>query len=296
MATRFAIRASIFTNVVSRYDGIGTFLESRKRVSIPSHLSMLPSRELPTNSRNQYHPVSWSWIVGGITDRVSCHARASKQPRMRIIEDVVQTNVVKALGTSGEMYLGRVPEHAFRRLCLLEKRRSARCSSLRDVVGAIESAIFRWVGNSSTWRQLCLPSSNGAYTARAVACAYGALANDGRVRDACLLSPATTRRLFDTVSDKKKWLTNESSRQMSQPARLGLGFSPWATPDLHGENVAHQCLGHSGMGGFHAYADPTRQLGVCIFSSVYEPISLEKSSRLIQEACEIIRKECDRHH
>ena len=55
---------------------------------------------------------------------------------------------------------------------------------LRPVLWTIawlECCILVTVGNSVAWSQLCLPSSNGYFTAVGVARMYGALANDGTV-------------------------------------------------------------------------------------------------------------------
>jgi hypothetical protein len=47
------------------------------------------------------------------------------------------------------------------------------------MLGWIESFLFRTIGNSDVWRNVCLPSSNGFFTANALGRMYGALANSG---------------------------------------------------------------------------------------------------------------------
>ena len=48
------------------------------------------------------------------------------------------------------------------------------------VLGALESVLFRRVGNAAFWREACYPSSNGFCTAHGLARMYGMLANGGR--------------------------------------------------------------------------------------------------------------------
>jgi hypothetical protein len=47
------------------------------------------------------------------------------------------------------------------------------------MLGWIESFLFCTIGNSDVWRNVCLPSSNGFFTANALGRMYGALANSG---------------------------------------------------------------------------------------------------------------------
>ena len=148
------------------------------------------------------------------------------------------------------------------------------------------------------WRRLCLPSSNGVFTARAVARAYGALANGGRLADAndSFLSKRIVEKIIASSVDDSLAIRGNGSTRNGEPARLTLGFSPWSLPDAHGLKSAHQCLSHSGMGGFHAYADPSRRLSICVFSNSYEPIlHLPKEgggvSDLVNDFCACVRNE-----
>jgi len=110
-----------------------------------------------------------------------------------------------------------------------------------------------------------------------------------------ILSSKTVDLIFKTIRDETHFLYG-ASMMHGEPARLGLGFASWALPSVHGSK-ARQCIYHSGMGGFHAYADPTRHLSVCVFSNLYEPLShLEKNQpvpKLISDITEIIREEVD---
>ena len=52
------------------------------------------------------------------------------------------------------------------------------------------------------------------------------------------------------------------------------------------------CAGHSGMGGFHAFADLRRNLAVCVVSNVYEPLLAHGGSetRDIAVICRLARR------
>jgi CubicO group peptidase (beta-lactamase class C family) len=149
-----------------------------------------------------YHYVSFSWIIGGIVERVSgLH-----------IHRLVLDRVAAPLNQQGNMYVGLLPgseqdraarlevPHAYTPLpagwgspdelasdaeeqaggsSALESQEHAAGSAgallRKRFFGWIESSIFVGAGNSWAWRQVCLPSSNGFFTAGALGCMYGAL-------------------------------------------------------------------------------------------------------------------------
>ena len=106
--------------------------------------------------------------------------------------------------------------------------------------------------NNAFWRATQIPSVNGFATARGLARLYGALANDGMLDGAQLMSSATIA---------------EASRIRMEGQDLVLGMeSRWAagflrnTHNVYGDKAT--AFGHSGWGGSFAFADTERGLGV----------------------------------
>ena len=139
-----------------------------------------------------YHYVSFSWIIGGIVERVSgLH-----------IHRLVLDRVAAPLNQRGNMFVGLLPESELGRAARLESPQAypplppgwssadepmlasdtsqagdGRSGDLRTrLLAWIESSIFEGVGNAMAWRMVCLPSSNGFFTASALGSMYGALA------------------------------------------------------------------------------------------------------------------------
>merc|ERR1712216_119082 len=135
-------------------------------------------------------------------------------------------------------------------------------------------------------RRICLPSSNGCFTARAVGRIFGALANGGSV-----VSPfanqkptlSSVQRLCEaSIIERLQGMVNNTSplpnthpdSDDAQRARMSCGYFPWASPELHGKAGWNgTVLNHEGMGGCMVYADPQTGLAICIFKNVYEPLS-----------------------
>jgi hypothetical protein len=96
--------------------------------------------------------------------------------------------------------------------------------------GIFETIAFTKVGNSRFWSSICLPSSNGFFTARSLARMYGAIVNGGYDEQSkCqLLSAKLVSRLLESLQDKDH-LVSELGE-----ARMAFGFSPWSNHELHG--------------------------------------------------------------
>ena len=248
------------------------------------------------NTKAIYHPVSWSWIAGGICDKCTSKDKCGR------IYDIFRDNIATPVGCRDDMFIGRVPKHVRKRVCRLERDRkwwNQHQTLTQNIFGTLESYVLCAMGNSDAWRNICLPSSNGVFTAHSVAKVYGALANGGIVDGARILSSDIVDHIFNTIQDERHFLHNEASKKNGEPARLGIGFAPWALPSVHDPRVkyARRCIYHSGMGGFHAYADPTRNLAMCVFSNLYEPLAHLKGNQAVPEfisdMTRIIRDEID---
>lgn len=228
----------------------------------------------PVGSRGEYHPVSFSWIIGGIVERL--HER-------RHIADVMG-EVAKLIGHEHDMYIGQLPEQVRPRVCrwsltpmetLFEHQRlpSAPPSSIfgtaiQAILCLIESLLMTSIANSVPWSRVCLPSSNGYFTATSVARLYASLSRDS-------LFP---RDLFDTIVSTVSSPHNDvPSDEEGKCARLGLGWHIFAAPRLHGPNW-RSVLGHQGLGGCTAFLDTTEDLSICIMTNSYIPYTLNSDT------------------
>ncbi|GAB5354126.1 hypothetical protein AAMO2058_000092800 [Amorphochlora amoebiformis] len=113
----------------------------------------------------KYHPVSFSWIAGGIAKRVD------KRP----INEVIRSRICEPLFISPQnLRIGEVPPVEDVHIASLEHKpySSLRYNATprwRCLLGILESIVFVSIGNLGTWRRICLPSSNAVWTPSAVA-------------------------------------------------------------------------------------------------------------------------------
>ena len=246
----------------------------------------------PPGSWAAYHPVSWSWIVIGI-----CEGCTGGQH----IRDLFAEHVAKPLESAASMFLGVLPPQEHRRV-LRQVRPSivrlwhstAGTSAyvlvrlVRLFIAWLEAVIMTSIFNNfAIFAAVCLPSSNGFWTASAVARLYGALANAGRVQ---LPDSSSSVQLLDATKlgallVKIRTDPRVSSSEGDETALNALGFSPW--PSL-GAPTDSLVLGHGGMGGSVAWADVDRGLAVAVLRSTYAPISLGACAAT-RELCECIR-------
>jgi CubicO group peptidase (beta-lactamase class C family) len=144
--------------------------------------------EWPPGSAALYHYVSFSWIIGGIIERVSGQH----------IHQLVRDRVAAPLHQHGNMFVGLLPRPEHARAARLETPHAyaplpegwgapdepaeaaptggeARGSLSKRLLAWLESSVFVAAGNAGLWRRVCLPSSNGFFTAHALGSMYGAL-------------------------------------------------------------------------------------------------------------------------
>jgi aarF domain-containing kinase len=125
-----------------------------------------------------YHALTYGWIVGGIVEGATG----------RRIQDVIERDLARPLGVSGEIYVG-IPEGVDDRLTTLQEPPPP-SPGTPDPVAALppDHDYFKAMGGSPVLdfndrdvRRACLPSANGHFTARALARLYGALACGGEI-------------------------------------------------------------------------------------------------------------------
>ena len=232
--------------------------------------------------------MSWSWIAGGIYSHLSG----------RHIRDGA-ADLCRTLGVStDEMRFGEVvgDEHGVHARVVLphpialigESWAAFRAAlgggggrgsihllwPLTCCLALLEGALFSAIANWRVFLAVCLPSSNGIFTARALGKMYGALANGGALADGTTVLRAATvaglqRRAEDPAEDVPGW---------PAPGRNTCGFSPWIGAQVedgrpHRAPVGRRLaiLGHTGMGGCCAYADLTTGLALVVLKNAFTP-------------------------
>ena len=213
--------------------------------------------EWQPGQRASYHPMSYSWIVGGIVEHVDSQHRH--------IADVVAEEIAAPLQCQREMYLGRLPveeRSRFVRQC----PQVPACVSLDGVdrlQSALDSSIMAIVGNNHLWSSVCLPSSNGFFSAQALAKMYSIYTNRGICDGRQLLPPSAVDDMVRRISSCRL-VPASISRYATKGAsgyRDSLGFHPYGheEPELYGDNCA-SIIGCAGAGGSVAFADPVSGL------------------------------------
>jgi CubicO group peptidase (beta-lactamase class C family) len=214
----------------------------------------------------EYHMVSFSWIVGGIVQFATGH---------HITEAVA--DLASRLGMMGEMYMGVLSGVSFHRV----RPMSSPLQYVSGPTGEAAIPLWRWpivyieallvplIASSRWWSRMCIPSSNGFWSARAVAKMYGALANEGRADGKTIISEATVR----TIASKMRASANSvPTRGYDKPAMLALGFSPWLNSHATGDSSC--VLAHGGMGGCYAFGDLDHGIAVCVLKNSFSPVTL----------------------
>eukprot|EP00038_Savillea_parva_P001494 m.104335 g.104335 ORF g.104335 m.104335 type:complete len:1732 (-) comp10523_c0_seq1:284-5479(-) len=125
--------------------------------------------------------------------------------------------------------------------------------------------------NTPKIRKACIPSANGHFSARALAKVYAALASEGSLDGAELLSPATAAQVGVTRSSSALGLTGFS-------VEWGLGVRKFAFSS--GDAVRKTAFGHGGMGGSIALCDPAEEFAIAITVNKLT-LTSEVSTRLV---------------
>lgn len=230
----------------------------------------IPSFTPGTN--RAYQALTFSWIAGGIIEKASG----------RRFKDVIRKEIAEPLDLEDEMYVG-IPDGVEDRLTTLEVWDPAEWGipPNSEMFKAIPYARERWeIVNSMKMRKACHPSSNGHFTAHALAKMYGALANNGEVEGVRLVSPERIRHMQRLMTDMRDLVLG--------PSRMGIGFFLGSPYMVFGPRETS--FGHSGSGGSTGFADPEVGLSIGVTLNKMEfPKSREKNRTL--QICDLIRSE-----
>ena len=221
-------------------------------------------------TKRGYQGQTFSWIVGGIIEKASgLH-----------IKDIIRDWIAKPLGVENEMYIG-IPDGVEERLTTIEVWDPQEFGFPPDseFFKALPRTREEWEKcNTMKMRKACLPSSNGHFTARALAKMYGALANGGEVDGVRLVSSSRIKDMYRFMSDEVDVVTQSVGR-------WGIGFD---LGGLEGHKFGPRvtAFGHSGAGGSQGYADPDVGLSIAVTLNKME-IPRDRTI----EICVLIRNE-----
>jgi CubicO group peptidase (beta-lactamase class C family) len=204
-----------------------------------------------------YHAVTYGWIAGGIVAAVTG----------RHIRDVIRTEIAEPIGVADEFFVGTPDDPALNdRFATLEIVPTGTGLPIPDdspFYEAMPKAMWPHF-NTLAFRQACVPSANGHFSARALARMYGALANGGEIDGVRLVSA-------DRIAAMQKVQTSDVDRVLGAAIRKNTGFFLGGLgPDLQGELVhlpigpRETAFGHSGAGGSVGFADPEIGLGMAV--------------------------------
>ena len=268
----------------------------------------------------RYHPTSWSYIAGGIfagvatTQNLGCattelgqagglsHIRegAAELARTinvdaahlalgeisngaalpaRMVAPSMTALLADAWSRSGKILL---PQRGSLAWCVALVARPL-LTLLLGTLALFEALVWVMVGNHSWFVRLCLPSSNGCFTAHALGSVYGALANGGQLGTA---SGGTVVLGSKVTAELRRCAMDPSLDVPGWPAggRQTCGFSPWLGRQVEDHIAGIQgatgsgrrtarlpILGHTGMGGCCAYADLHSGLAIAVLKNVFSP-------------------------
>jgi CubicO group peptidase (beta-lactamase class C family) len=221
----------------------------------------------PPGTASGYHPVTFGYLAGEIFRRVDG----------RTIGRALREDLAGPLGL--DLWIG-LPDAEHGRVA--EVRRPPALPDLGPITEPRRLAFLtRWATpggvSQAEWRRAEIPSANGHATAPALALMMAALAGDGVLGAARILSPG---------------MAAEAAREriagddLVLPYRMGWGAGFIRNHGLWIYGPGRETFGHSGWGGSCAFADPERRLsGAYVMNrQSAELIADARARRLIEAA------------
>lgn len=196
----------------------------------------------PPGSASGYHPVTVGYIVGEIFRRVDG----------RTIGTAFREDLGDPFGL--DLWIGLADELAPR---VAELQRPSALPEFGEINDATRAAFLEpWSSAAGKagpdYRRMEVPSTNGYATSLALARLMGALADDGWLDGAQILSPALIAEM-----------TRERihGQDLVLPFVMSWGAGVMRNPPTFPWGPGAGTFGHSGWGGACAFADPERKLG-----------------------------------
>ncbi|MDZ7726754.1 MAG: serine hydrolase domain-containing protein [Dehalococcoidia bacterium] len=223
-----------------------------------------------------YHAATLAWITGGIVQAVT----GSRRPDLDTVGDRA------AAGARRRDVRGH-PGRAGRPAGDAGDRRGRRGHAHPGGRGVLQSDAAGDVAalRRRAFRNACLPSGNGHFTARALAKMYSALATDGSVDGVQLVKP-------ETLPYMNRLVTDDVDVVLGMPTRKSIGyFLGGAQQGIHGPMGPRESVfGHPGAGGSVGFADPEARLSVGValnkmnYPNPGEGVTLEICDAIRQQA------------
>lgn len=233
-----------------------------------------------------YHAFTYGWLIGEIVRRVAGTPTFSEALDELVARPLALRGLFVGLP---DRELPRVAEFVGRRRLpsfsprtLRALRGAARAGLARlgantdvdDTVGALLPPGIGEVDlNSPAFRRAAMPAVNGHFDAGSLAKLYAALAGDGSIGGARLMSRAT---IEEATRDHTGYFA--LCRVIPFPLRMKLGFHRAISLGLRvpalgrtfdlGVASPHS-FGHFGFGGSGAWADPERELSVAVVTNTF---------------------------
>jgi CubicO group peptidase (beta-lactamase class C family) len=223
-------------------------------------------------TKTAYQALTFSWIAGGIIQKAS-----GRHPC-----DVIREEIALPLRLEDEMYVG-IPDGVENRLSTLEIWDPSTWGIPEDSViyEALPTTREAWAfSNTMKSRKACLPSSNGHFTAHALAKMYGALANGGEVEGTRLVSPER----IEYMQKQMTW----TGDLITGPGRKEIGYFLGSPSEIYGPRGT--AFGHGGSGGSTGFADPEVGLAIAVTLNKMEFAKSHEENRTLQ-ICDLIRDE-----
>lgn len=198
----------------------------------------------PPGTASSYHAMTYGWLAGEIVRRVGGKSLGA----------FVRDEIAKPLGA--DVFVGLPPSEENRVAEMMGPMHAAEMPPLSDIamLALVNPQQNPEAPNARAWRAAEIPAANGQASAMGLARIYAALAGDGSLGGARILSPKTIARMT-------KPMTANGDRDMM------LGFvDAWGMgvalnrPGIYGPNA--RAFGHSGWGGSFGCADPDAQVSI----------------------------------
>ncbi len=195
----------------------------------------------PPGTASGYHPITFGYIAGEIFRRVEGRSMGTA-----LREDLAQPFGL-------DLWIG-LPDSEFDRVA--ELQRPTALPDFGEPNAATRAAFLTpWSSpagrGQAEWRRMEIPSANGHCTAEALARLMGALANDGWLDGAEILSPAV---IGEAARERIR------GQDLVLPYEMSWGAGFMRNEAVHPWGPGDRTFGHSGWGGSCAFADPERKL------------------------------------
>jgi len=232
-----------------------------------------------------YHGLTFGWLVSGLVESLTGED----------VRDVLAREVAEPLGITDGLWFG-APESQRDRLARLIPDLSRTTDWAERVIEGINR---RWPGSrhaeaflvpgissvifSDRVHDTAFPAVNGAFTARALARVYGALANGGSVNGHRLMSAETIRAAGRVQRRDRDYI-------LRIPMRWRMG---WHQAFIVGR-FPRLGFGHFGFGGSGAWADPETGMSIAFVTnrlgSASTPLGDTRLPRLGRVALALARR------